>query len=150
MSMVDLDEALKIIAENADQAWFAGPRDETLILSAEHVLAGRLPPTYRAFVSSLGAGNFGALEVYGVIDQEFGASTVPNGVWLTLNERRENGLPSEYAIIGSSGDGGWYCVELGDQESPVFLHWAGAAPEPRQHIATDFGAFFLNGVREQI
>ena len=150
MSMVDLDEALKIIAGHADQALFAGPRDETLILSAEHALAGRLPPTYRAFVGSLGAGNFGALEVYGVIDQDFEDSTIPNGVWLTLSERRKSGLPSEYAIIGSSGDGGWYCIELGGQESPVFLCSIGAAPESRQHIATDFGAFFLNGVREQI
>lgn len=150
MSMVDLDEALKIIAENADRAFFAGPRDETLILSAEHALSGSLPPTYRAFVSSLGAGNFGAFEVYGVIDREFEDSTIPNGVWLTLSERQENGVPSDYAIVGASGDGGWYCIELGDRESPVFLCAVGAAPEARQRVATDFGAFFLNGVREQI
>ncbi|MEQ1951091.1 SMI1/KNR4 family protein [Mesorhizobium yinganensis] len=146
MSMIELDEALKIIAENVDRAFFVGPRDETLILSAEDALAGSLPPTYRAFVGSLGAGNFDAFEVYGVIDRNFEDSTIPNGVWLTLSERQQNGLPSEYAIVSASGDGGWYCIELGDQESPVFLCPVGSAPQARQRVATDFGTFFLNGV----
>jgi len=153
MSMVDLQEALGLVAANPSQGVFAGPRDAALVASAERALGGNLSPTYREFVTRLGAGNFGAFEVYGVIDQKFEDSSVPNGVWLTLNERGESGLPEKLVIVGSTGNGDYYCVELrGGDESPVTVYQPGSPPD-RQHgeqVAQDFGEFFLGGVRAEL
>jgi hypothetical protein len=153
VSMADLQEALRLIATSPGQGFFAGPRDATLVASAERALGGNLPPTYREFVTKLGAGNFGAFEVYGVIEDKFEDSSVPNGVWLTLNERRESGLPEKLVIVGSTGDGDYYCVELrGGEESPVTVYQPGSPPD-RQHgeqVAQDFGDFFLGGVRAEL
>jgi antitoxin YobK len=123
-----------------------------LVEKAETALGGRFPPTYRKFVSQLGAGNFGSFEVYGVVDGEFRDAAIPNGIWLTLNERRESGLPSEFMIVGSTGDGAYYCVEIGiDQEAPVIV-WEPGSPTYQQAVevvASDFGEFFLSHIRPQ-
>lgn len=149
MSMADLQEALRIVAANPSRGSFAGPRDSALVVSAERALGGRLPPTYREFVTKLGAGNFGAFEIYGVINDEFEDSVVPNGVWLTLSERHENGFPNELMIIGSTGDGNYYCIELGEgDESPVTIYQLGlpADRQLRERVAHDFGEFLLEGI----
>lgn len=153
MSMADLQEALRLIAGNASRGFFAGPRDPALVAAAERALGGDLSPTYGEFVKKLGAGNFGTFEIYGVVDDEFEDSSVPNGVWLTLNERRENGLSSKLIIVGSTGDGDYYCIEQrGGEESPVIVCQTGV-PLERQHgeeVAQDFGEFLLYRVRDEI
>jgi len=153
VSIADLREALRLIAINPRRAFFAGPRDPALVASAERALGGGLSPTYREFVEKLGAGNFGAFEIFGIVDDGFDESSVPNGVWLTLNERRENGLPSQLVVIGSTGDGDYYCIEQrGEEESPVFVYQTGVPPERQsgEEVAQDFGEFLLNGVRGEI
>ncbi len=150
MSMADLTRAFSLVEASPSRSFFAGPRDPELVLAAENVLGGRLPPTYREFVSRLGAGNFGSFEAYGVIDDNFEHSAVPNGVWLTLNERRGSSLPKELVVIGSTGDGSYYCIELRDgEESPVIVYQPGF-PAHQQHnevVAKDFGELFLNQIR---
>ncbi len=153
MGMADVHEALRLIAANADRGFFAGPRDSALISSAERALGGQLPPTYREFVKKLGAGNLGAFEIYGVINGDFDESSVPNGVWLTLNERRENNLPNDLIVIGSTGDGDYYCVKQSyDTDGPVIVYQTGLPAERQSYeeIAEDFGEFLLNGVRDEI
>lgn len=153
MSMAELVSAMDIIFANPNQGFFVGPRDSNLIAKAESALGGALPPTYREFVRRLGAGGFGSCEIYGVIDDEFEHSAVPNGVWLTLNERRESGLPKELFIVGSTGDGDYYCLEMRNgQESPVIVYRPGLPmhQQAREKVAEDFGEFFLGCVREQV
>lgn len=153
MSMADLNRALELINGHPELAEFAGPRDLALLTLAEEVLGGKFPPTYRAFVESLGAGNFGAFEVYGVIDSDFDHSTVPDAVAVTLKDRSDNKLPDRYLVIGSTGYGPEYCIELSDNgESPVFVFKSGP-PSIRQRIedvARDFGEFLLAGVMEEL
>jgi hypothetical protein len=153
MSMRDLLVGLSIVAAHEHLGFFVGPRDAKLVWAAERAFGGTLPATYREFVTHLGAGNFGGFEVYGVIDGEFEHSTVPNGVWLTLNERRVSGLPNALAIIGSTGYGDYYCVDLArEYESPVLLYRPGLPPDlqKREQVAEDFGKFFLDRVRAEI
>ena len=70
-------------------------------------------------------------------------------MWVTLNKRRESGLPAKLVIVGSDGTGDYYCVEMrGGGESPVTVYqpgWALDQPEWEQ-VAQDFGEFLL-GVR---
>jgi hypothetical protein len=152
MSMADLEHALGIIAANPGLAHFVGPRSLALVAAAEQALGGRLPPTYREFVCRLGAGSFGAFEVCGVISDDFENSAWPNGVCASLNDRRQFGLPETLVMVGTTGYGPDYCVELRDgRESPVFIYQSGHPEEQDgEVVAKDFGEFFLTGVREQL
>lgn len=149
MSQANLEKGLAMISQHATRAHFVGPRSEELVARAETALGLRLPPTYREFVRRLGAGNFGAAEFYGVIDENFSASSVPNGVWLTLDERRSAALPKNYVIVASSGTGEYYCLDVRDQgEAPVVIMPPGETV-PSEQVASDFGDFFWNEVRQQ-
>ena len=153
MSMEELNEGIRIVEANRSRGFFAGPRDPALITAAESALGGTFPPTYRAFLRHLGAGNFGASEFYGVIDDNFEDSEVPNGIWLTLRERTDSKLPKSFAVIGSTGDGSYYCLGLENgQETPVVVLDPGipAAQQRPEVVAKDFGEFFLNEVRARL
>jgi hypothetical protein len=53
------------------KVFFAGSKADDLIQKAEKALGLYLPPTYRRFVSALGAGDIAGQEFYGVIDDDF-------------------------------------------------------------------------------
>jgi len=153
MSMEQLSEGLRIVEANRSRGFFAGARDPALIAAAESALGGAFPPTYREFLQRLGAGNFGASEFYGVIDDNFDDSEVPNGIWLTLRERTDSKLPKSLVVIGSTGDGGYYCLGLENgRETPVVVFDPGtpAAQQLPEVVAKDFGEFFLSEVRSRL
>ncbi len=151
MASAELQEAIAILDAHPSKAHFAGPRAPELVRLAEQALGCTFPADYRSFVKRYGAGNFGAFEVYGVIGDDFQNSSVPNGIWLTLDERRSAGLPSDLAIIASRGDGDWYCVRLSNG-GPVILYQPGyPANEQRgEVIAGSFGEFFLDELKAQL
>jgi SUKH superfamily protein len=153
MSMKDLVEALRLIEENENQADFAGPRDPALIDKAEKALGIKFPPSYRQFLLRLGAGNFGAFEIYGVIDDDWEDSSVPDGIWYTLNEREESDLPRHLLIIAAAGDGPLYCLKLGKEKEPPVIFYSPGLEEEEQEselAADNFGAFLLEGVRDEL
>src|SRR5437899_1690679 len=106
MSITSLEQAFQMILENEDQASFVGPRDERVIQAAEAALGISFPPTYRRFLKERGCGDIAGAEFYGVIDENFVNSTIPNGIWLTLKSRRSSNLPTAFVIISETGDGG--------------------------------------------
>ena len=112
MTMQNLLEGFKIIEANPNRGFFAGSRDSGLIAAAENALGCRFPPTYREFLSRLGAGNLGAFEFYGITTGNFESGKVPNGIWLTLKHHRAGRVPSNLLVIGDTGDGSYYCIEL--------------------------------------
>jgi antitoxin YobK len=149
MSRADFDKALKLIAEHEDPSDFVGPRPAELIAKAEKALGHKFPSQFRQFVSRFGAGSFGSFEIYGVIDDEFERSSVPNGVWLNLKGRREYGMPGDLLVIADLGNGDSYCIELEDgAEGRVVLliHGRPPAEAAREFVAEDFGAFLLEQV----
>ncbi len=93
--MNELEQAIRLIDQNAASADFEGPKSEELVRLAEGALGLTLPPTYREFVRRQGCGDIAGEEFYGVIKDDFENSTVPNGIWLTLNERRTANLSEE-------------------------------------------------------
>lgn len=149
MSRADFDKALKLIAEHGDVAEFVGPRPADLIAKVEKALGHEFPSQFREFVSRFGAGSFGSFEIYGVIDEEFERSSVPDGAWLNLKERREYGLAHNLLVIADLGNGDRYCIELQDgTEGRVVLliHGRPPAEAAREFVAEDFGAFLLEQV----
>jgi len=149
--MRQMEAALRLVDKNASVARFVGPRSPELVATAESALGVRFPPTYRRFLLELGAGDIAGESFYGVIGADFVHSRVPDGIWLTLDERR-NGLPIPLVIVSSSGDGIWYALDTSrtdaSGESPVVALSLPGSP-PKQ-IASDFGAFFLSTTSEAL
>jgi antitoxin YobK len=149
MSMSDLEQAFQLIDQNEESADFSGPKPEELVRSAEAALGLALPPTYREFVKRLGCGGVTGEEFYGIIDGNFENSSVPDGIWVTLDERKKSNLPESLVIVGDNGRGGWYAIDTStknaDGDSPIIEWWHKGVPT--QVLATDFGAFLLESLR---
>lgn len=155
MGLPEYQQAAALMSEHSDLQDFVGPRPENLVQTAEQTLGLRFPPSYRHFLLEYGAGSFGSAEVYGVIDGNFSSSSVPNGIWYTLSERRGSDLPSSMVVIYNDGAGDLLCLDCADQdggEAPVVTFQPGAPLEiqRREVIAPDFGSFLLNLVKTEI
>lgn len=147
MSLERYRKARELIA-SAGVGDFEGPKPESLVARAEAALGLRFPPSYRQFLLELGCGDVGGFEVYGVVDEDFAHSAVPDAIWLTLEERQSNGLDPRFVIIGTLGDGSYDCLDT------AHLDAAGEAPvvqlsadfEDPVKLADSFGEFFLGEV----
>lgn len=146
MSMGDYERAKSMIAASKGRAHFAGPRAETLVRKAAEALGVHFPPAYRRFLMEYGAGSFGSAEFYGVIDEDFEDSSVPDGIWCTLEERKNSNLPHELVVVGDTGTGEFYCLDLSVAEGPVVIVDPGSDFRQREPVAADFGAFFLQRI----
>lgn len=155
MGIAEYERAVALMSERADMQDFVGPRLEQLIDSAENRLGLHFPPSYRRFLLEYGAGSFGSSEVYGVIDANFDHSSVPNGVWYTLSERRESSLPLAMFVIFNDGSGELFCLDCAATqaggEAPVVRFQPGVAAgvQSRESIAADFGCFLLDLVQRE-
>lgn len=149
MPIEDLQKAFDLI-EASDAAYFAGAKDEALITLAEKALGVTFPPSYRAFLSRFGCGNVGGFEVYGVVDGNFEDSEVPDGIWLTLAERKA-GLPAHLVIVSETGYGPQLCIDVSrtdtDLENPVVMVGVGGDMED---IYRDFGEFLLREIELEL
>jgi len=148
MSMADYERARAIIASNKGKGAFAGPRSEDLVRKAEAALGVRFPTTYRQFLLDYGAGNFGSAEFYGVIDEDWENSSVPDGVWYTLSERSQSGMPAELVVVGDAGTGHLYVIDVSEEDGPVCAVDPGSDMTDRERVASDFGTFFLQRVHQ--
>jgi antitoxin YobK len=150
MGVSEYERAKGLREANRGRSRFVGPRSNELVHLAESTLSFQFPPTYRRFLLELGAGNFGPAEFYGIIDDDFENSSVPDGVWFTLSERRERRLSSDLMVIGDTGTGSLYCLETrrDGSEGAVVVVDPGGDPLAREIVAIDFGVFFLNRINE--
>lgn len=121
MSDLTLMKAFNFIDEsNGD---FDGEKPQSLIEKAEKTLGLYFPRSYKAFLQKYGCGDADGVEFYGVINDDFENSSVPDAIWLTLEERK-TGLPNHLVIISSSGDGSYYALDTSKMighECPVIL-----------------------------
>lgn len=81
-------------------------------------------------------------------NDEFDNSTVPNGIWLTLNERKSMGLSDEYVIIYATGDGTYYALDTAHVDDAGENPVVALSPDGQQLeiIAEDFGKFFYDTI----
>ena len=148
MSMADYELAKAIVSAHKTKAQFAGPRSEELVKAAEDALGVSFPPTYQRFLLEYGAGSFGWVEFYGVINSDFVNSSVPDAIWSTLTQRQRVKLPREFVIVGDTGTGELYALDLSVSSGPVVVVDPGAANPKREDVAEDFGAFFFQHVQQ--
>ncbi|MBP9694687.1 MAG: SMI1/KNR4 family protein [Alphaproteobacteria bacterium] len=164
MTITELNLAIKLINENftTDDYDFCSPITRETIISVEKILNLELPLSYKGFISALGCGDIKGSEINGIIKNEvfsedhWGPIGSLNLVWLTLNDRKEYGLPEHILLIYSLGDGSYYALDVSQMdaegECPV-VYWPldGYEATPKLEIvAKDFGEFFLNLIQDKI
>ncbi|ASA58318.1 hypothetical protein BSQ33_19640 [Vibrio gazogenes] len=146
MNMNDLNEAFQLINDFGGD--FEGEKDIALIEKAESALNLKFPPSYRVFLKTLGCGDIEGLEFYGLIDDNFESSSVPNAIWLTLHERKASGLPDHLVLIYGLDDGTLYAVDTKttglDGENPIVRYGADGVAEK---VADSFGSFLLSELK---
>jgi hypothetical protein len=102
MSMKELQEAFDIIEQLNSKDFFSGPKEIELICSAEEALNLIFPPSYKVFLEKYGAGGVNGSEIYGLTKSSkkpFLTPGVPDAIWLTLDERKDDYLPKHFIII---------------------------------------------------
>lgn len=152
MGMLSYTQAVELIRQYIWMADFVGPRTSTLIEQAEKTLDLLIPNPYRQFLLDYGAGGFGSSEIYGVINENFVTSGVPDAIWLTLQQRKL-GLPPNYIVVFSTGDGNFLCLDVhGEQNSPIITYQPGYSlnEQIKGLVAENFGGFLLQEIRMQI
>ena len=154
MGVDETEDAVAKVNTYSGRKHFVGGRDAQAIEDAESALAVRFPPSYRAFLKELGAGSIRGREIYGILDGDYHNSAVPDGIWLTLQERQDSGLPESLVIVYGTGDGDYVAIDTSKQgtngENPMVL-WSPGSSAPDgdlQQVSADFGTFFLELVKE--
>lgn len=156
MSEKTYQKAKKIILKNKDIADFDGKKPNEYIEKAESMLDLKFSGSYLDFLQTFGAGNFGSEEVFGIIDDDFENSSVPDAIWYTLTLRKSVNLPSNYLVIYDTGSGDVFCLDFGNQdkksEPRVIALDPGYALENQsiELIADDFGDFLLELVEAEL
>lgn len=152
MSAVDLQKAFGLIERHRDQADFDGKKTEELIFLAESALGNKFPPTYRVFLSQYGCGDIAGQEFYGIIKEDFVNSSVPDAIWLTLDERKNSNLPESLIVVYETGDGVYYSLDCSSRndagECPVVAWIPGVSKkgDRLEYIAEDYGQFLLETI----
>ena len=155
MGMKEYEQAIELMKTYPSMMDFVGPRSERFIEVAEKALDISLPATYRRFLLEFGAGAFGASEIYGIVSEDFENSATPDGVWMTLYERRTVSMPKNMVVIYAVGDGELFCLDIEatkNEEAPVIAYQPGYTLEEqrREKIADDFGGFLLDIVKREV
>ena len=156
MSLKNYQQAVQIINTDKDRSDFVGPRTDKLILRAEEVTGFKFTGMYRDFLKNYGAGSFGSEEIYGIIDDNFENSSIPNAIWVTITERRKINLPANLLIIYNTTAGEYYCLDFGklnnDKEPKVVSFYPGFDLELQKYeiIADDFGDFLLDTINIEL
>jgi antitoxin YobK len=147
MTMQDYEDARKLITDTGGGD-FSGEKPEELIEKAEAALGLRFPSTYRRFLGDFGCGDIAGEEFYGIVDENFEAASIPNGIWLTLDSRQSEGLSENFVIIGADGDGTCNAIDTAQtdttDEYPVVL--LTIALNPVEQLASSFGSFLKKNV----
>ncbi|TLX17156.1 SMI1/KNR4 family protein [Rhizobium sp. MHM7A] len=138
--MTDFEKAVTIFAEIASEsAGFDGGVPVSTILDAEHRLGLTFPADLKAFYTQFGGGGVGGIDIAGLAFPE------GNVVGVTL-EGREGGLHEKLLVLESTGDGGFYTLDLrSDDEQPVRVWAPGASDsvDDLEPVAENFGEFLL-------
>jgi hypothetical protein len=127
-----LQQAFSLIDKWPSLNKFVGPANKDTIKKAQDTLNVLFPPSYRAFLERYGAGGFGSVDFYGIVDNDLDYKAIPNGIWLTQDERITSRLPPYLVIIaGAEDDDGYVCLNCSDEqdkEVPVVVYFGTDSP----------------------
>ncbi|TNV09780.1 SMI1/KNR4 family protein [Buttiauxella sp. B2] len=153
MSIENVEKAMLIIKNHQYPADFDGEKSEALITKAEGYLGLKFPPSYRYFLQKLGCGDVLGHEFYGLINDDFANSGIPDAVWLTMKERKKSKLPERFIVIYSFGDGDYAVLDCNQNEDGLtkVFKWSSGSSEPSFEVMNDdFGDFFYQTVNASV
>ncbi|WNS75999.1 SMI1/KNR4 family protein [Bacillus sp. DTU_2020_1000418_1_SI_GHA_SEK_038] len=156
MGVETYQKAKQIILNEEEISDFVGGRTIELINLAEEKLGLRFTGLYLDYLKTFGAGNFGAQEIYGIINNDFENSSVPDAIWYTLTERKEINLPSNLLVIYDTGSDELFCLDFnqtddnGEPKVVSFVPGVELKSQTYEIIANDFGDFLLDLVKQEI
>jgi antitoxin YobK len=156
MGYINYQRAIELIEDNKYLSDFCGPRSDELIEKAENVLGLKFPKSYRDFVKRYGAGSFRSEEILGVIDDNFEHSTIPDGIWLTLDFRHSANLPCDKLVFYFDGGEEYFCLDFGklnEENEPAVVGFVPNVDEINpifEFISNDFGDFLLEIVQREL
>ena len=108
---IEYEEAIKIIDKNKELFYYDKNISQENVNEAERMLDITFPASYRDFLKRYGYLRISSYEIYGlVVDVNYEA--IPNAVWLNIDERNKFNFPKDLFIIGSTGYGEWYAIDL--------------------------------------
>lgn len=143
--MQNLAQAIDLI--NLYKGDFEGKKSDIIIEKAENKLGIVFPPSYRHFLKTLGCGGIQGIEFFGIINEDFENSGIPDAIWLTINERKL-GLPKKLILIGYTGYGTYYALDTSQPNSegeyPVVEYSPNIEPVI---VADNYGTFLLNELK---
>jgi hypothetical protein len=151
--MNSIDRVAELLERNAEWADVSGPKDEELVAKAEQYLDLKLPNSYRDFLRRWGTLSVGPDEFYGVIDEDFETSSVPDAVWFTAKKRRELQLPHELVPVFNADGDEYYCLDTSrmddSHECPV-VTWDVSGRRVVEQRAPTFGDFLWARVSDLV
>ncbi|WP_409271554.1 SMI1/KNR4 family protein [Neobacillus sp. SCS-31] len=156
MSWDTYRQAIHLMEQNEEECDFVGSRSDELISKAENALGFRFSYLYRDFLKKYGAGSFGSQELYGLIDDDFKNSTVPDAIWCTLTEREDSNLPNHLLVIYDTGMDDLFCLdfkkinEVGEPQVVSYIPGIDLHNQNFTVVANDFGDFLLDLVNQEI
>lgn len=148
MTVQYVKETMAIIAQHQD-ADFHGAKEESLIVLAEKTLNVKFPEDYKLFLKELGCGDIAGQEFFGIIDSDFINSSIPDAVWITLQERLESKLPDNYVLIGETGDGDYIALDCNAFIDKKVVLWNPGLFNTKNAFTPyydDFGHYFYDRV----
>lgn len=151
MGIHEVDEAIRLINQNAEHANFGGGASQHAIAKAEKAVGIKFPPSYARFLSELGGGHFAEQTFFGV--QTDGEDRSLDLVWHTLDQRQNGNLPDTHVVIGPYGEEAFFgfdcAARRSNEECPVaeFPRDYGDIQEPN-YFELDFGSFLLARIRD--
>lgn len=149
--MRESNDLISVIQQHITEADLAGPMSEERVTRAEQQLRLRFPPSYRRFLRAFGSGGVGPEEFFGLTRTD--GAGIPNAIWYTLDQRKD-GLPESMIVVGASGYGTLYCLNITQEdpegEAPV-VEWDPGLPSEKQSllpIASSFAEFAISAIRD--
>ena len=156
MSIQNFNKAIKLINENKNKCDIIGKRSDQLVGKCEKMLELMFSPQYRNFVLNYGAISIGAEEIYGVVDDNFINSMIPNGVWHTLSDRIEFNFPQHLFVIANTGFDEILCLDFSrlnkEGEPPVVVFAINIDNEDQNYevVSEDFGEYLLQVIETEL
>lgn len=129
---------------------------EQLLNLCIKTLSITIPVSYKAFLSNLGYFSKAGFEVYGIVDEDYIDSSIPDVIWFNLSNRKEFNQPNHILCISDIGDGSYYALDLSqmnDQcECPVVVWPVGGydATPTLEIVAPSFGDWFKEMIEIQL
>lgn len=99
------------------------PASPELIDKAERFLDVRFPDDYREFLKRWGTLSIGPFEFYGLCGDDFINSSVPDAIWFTNLERKNQGFPKELVVFYNDEGDEYYCLDTSNSKKSHVVVW---------------------------